>query len=829
MTGKRSDRVVSLKNRSGEKYLTAFILGSLCLILTLIPIIIAEKGFFIYSGDYNAQQITFYNLGNDTVRSGSIGWNWLTDLGSDFLTSYSFYLFGSPFFWLSVLLPRGLVTYSMPFLLALKHGLASLTAYCYIRRFVRNKDMALIGGLLYAFSGFQLFNIFFNHFQDVTAFFPLMLIAMEEFVNNRRRGVFALTVAFMAFMNYYFFAGQAVFLVMYYLFRSPAPDFRASWKKFFTVGLEAVLGVMAAAVILIPSALLVTGNYRVNEHLYGVDMVAYTDPTLIPRIIQSFFMPPDAPAAPNLFYSEFEQWASIGGYLPLFSMAGVAAFFRTNKKHWAVRLSICCMIFAAVPILNSAFQMFNAFYYARWFYMPILIFCMMTAHSLDNTGADLRFGLRFTAAMLAAFALIGAFPTHDLGHTHTFFFLMPKDIAYFWLTIGVAAACLIASAILIKRRAVGKSFAKPSVILTCVASIACTATMVYYCASSISGANSYIKSYIHGGSDVYENVSEDNFFRTDISEGMDNCTMIWGLPCVRAFQSVVTPSIMNFYNTLGIQRDVGSRADLSHYTLRGLLSVKYYYRELDDNMTYDEIKSSAELSSSKRSAAAKIGGAPDYTNADVTEMLSGFEYLCTNGSFEVYENKLYLPVGFAYNTYVTPKTAKSLGTQSTERLLLDSLILTDEQAKKYSDCMKEAPKDEYRSLGKNDYISFCRKKKMHCSKTFTYDEHGFTSEIDLSAPELVFFSVPYSKGWTAEVNGKPADVEEVSYGFMAVRGEKGNNVIKFHYETPGLKAGIAVSAAGILLLAAYIIICRMTQKNKKDYDFSHYYDYDGIK
>ena len=49
---------------------------------------------------------------------------------------------------------------------------------------------ASIGGLLYAFSGFQLFNIFFNHFQDVTAFFPLLLIAMEELVSQNRRGVF---------------------------------------------------------------------------------------------------------------------------------------------------------------------------------------------------------------------------------------------------------------------------------------------------------------------------------------------------------------------------------------------------------------------------------------------------------------------------------------------------------------------------------------------------------------------------------------------------------------------------------------------------------------
>ena len=156
--------------------LIAFLLGFGSLLLVLLPILIADGGYYIYYGDYNSQQIPFYQLANDAVRTGSFGWNWYTDLGANFIGSYSFYLLGSPFFWLSVLLPRSWVVFAMPFLLCLKHGVAALTAYAYIRRFVRNPKAAMIGGMLYAFSGFQLFNIFFNHFQDVTAFFPLMLI-----------------------------------------------------------------------------------------------------------------------------------------------------------------------------------------------------------------------------------------------------------------------------------------------------------------------------------------------------------------------------------------------------------------------------------------------------------------------------------------------------------------------------------------------------------------------------------------------------------------------------------------------------------------------------
>lgn len=815
-----SKKTCAFSRCNKEKYLAAFLLGTLCLLLPLLPIMIANHGYFIYSGDYNAQQIPFYNMANDTVRSGgAFGWNWLTDLGSDFMTSYSFYLWGSPFFWLSSVLPRGLVTFSMPLLLAIKHGMASLTAYAYIRRFVRSKNAALIGGLLYACSGFQCFNIFFNHFQDVTAFFPLILIAMEENINNGRKGIFAVTVAFMAVLNYYFFAGQAVFLVLYYLLRMGASDFRTSWKKFFGLVFEAVVGVMIAGFILIPSALAIITNHRVDNFAYGTDMVLYHDNTLIPRIIQSFFMPPDTPASPNLFTSDYEKWASIGGYLPLFSMAGVAAFIRRRKKHWASRLSVCCIICAFIPFLNSLFQAVNSYYYARWFYMPILIFAMMTAESLDDAESDLRFGWKFCAAVLAAFAVIGCLPTLDENEKRHFFQL-PSDSLYFWIVIAVAAVCLAGSAVLFVLRKKGRPFMKLGIWMTAAASVLCICTSVYYCASTVKNSRLYVNSAIKGKDAVCEKVSDDNFFRIDISENCDNYSMIWGLPNIRAFQSVVNTSIMDFYQDIGLNRDVASRAEPDHYTLRGLFSVKYYYRDIRYAKPYNELTElSSEISSSQNS------GEKDYTNSDITKLLPGFEYKEANNYFEIYENTLYIPMGFGFDSYISEKDAGKKKNIDREKLLIEALVLSDKQIEKYSDILTEYDRNE--ELTQNDYIRICEKKQENSSSEFNYNHHGFRSEINLDKPQLVFFSIPYSEGWTAEVNGKAADVEKVSYGFMAVKADAGENEIVFRYRTPGLTAGTIITIIGILLLIGYLIINRIFFKNDGGDRHTHFYGYDS--
>jgi hypothetical protein len=68
-------------------------------------------------------------------------------------------------------------------------------------------------------------------------------------------------------------------------------------------------------------------------------------------------------------------------------------------------------------------------------------------------------------------------------------------------------------------------------------------------------------------------------------------------------------------------------------------------------------------------------------------------------------------------------------------------------------------------------------------------------------------------------------VEKVSYGFMAVKADEGENVITFSYRTPGLYAGTVISIVSAVLLAIFVLICRKGDKKQKFRRISHYYDY----
>ncbi|MEG0895699.1 MAG: YfhO family protein, partial [Oscillospiraceae bacterium] len=417
-------------NKIKNNYIRVFIFALITATIIFIPFLIYDNGLFLYYGDFDVQQIPFYELAHKAVREGNMGFSFITDLGSNFIGSYSFYLLGSPFFWLTIPFPTSVVPYLMAPLLILKFSLSAVTSYAFISRFTKSKDTAIIGCLIYAFCGFNIYNIFFNHFNEVVVLFPLMLVALEELINNDRYGVFALTVCASALMNYYFFFGQVIFIIIYFIIRCFDKNFNVTIKKFFILALEAIIGLLMSSILLLPSIMTIISNTRLSDNLWGFDMICYNNVQRYGLILESMFFPPDIPARPNFFPDSNSKWSSVSLFLPLFSMAGVFAFFKGVKKHWAKTLLSICVLLALVPILNASFSAFNYSYYARWFYMPLLIMAMVTCIALENHEEHFPFGIKLNLAIVGAFSLIGVLPKKEDGKL--IFFSLPPHPERFW-------------------------------------------------------------------------------------------------------------------------------------------------------------------------------------------------------------------------------------------------------------------------------------------------------------------------------------------------------------------------------------------------------------
>ena len=786
-----------------EKRLSTFILALLTAAAFFVPYMIMAEGYFTFYGDFNVQQIPFYQMCHNAIREGNMGWNWLTDLGANFIGSYSFYLLGSPFFWITLPFPNSFVPYLMGPLLILKFACAALTGYLYIRRFTKTPNAAQIGGLLSAFSGFSVYNVFFNHFHEAIILFPLLLLALELLITENRRGIFALAVALCAVSNYFFFFGMVVFCVIYFFVRLFSRAVRVTFARFITLVFEAVIGVALAAVLLYPSILAILGNSRISEMQLGWNAIMYGKEQIYLNVIECFFFPPDLPARPVFFPGANVKWSSLGGWMPIFSMVGVFAFFMNRKGSWLKRMIGICTFMALVPVLNSAFYAFNTAYYARWYYMPILLMSLATVTLTEDASIDWRPAWKWVLGITLGFALtIGLFPQRNEEEKLIFGLYSQDDsgmyVFRFWLTVAIAVLGLIVLRLLIMQLETDrKKFFTASAVCICLISILYGNVFIFNGRlHSYEIKDVMIDQLIEGEVELPD---EDNY-RVDVFDGVDNTGMYLELPCINAFHSVVPSSIMEFYEYIGIERDVASRPDTDDVALRSLLSVRYLLNRCDGDPFVNEESGEADM--------------------------EGFEYLKTSGGYYIYENENYIPYGFSYDYYMNKDFCDGYSEKYRSALMLKAILLDDEQIEKYGSYMTDIDKlweqdiDDIGNMSLTMNGETLEEDSARLADTaadsFKITKDGFTATVSRDKRSLVFFSVPYDEGWSATVDGREVEVEKVNVGFMAVPVEAGSSEIVFTYKTPGLMSGLFISGGALVLLGFYLLLSFIYRRSRPD-------------
>jgi len=767
---------LTTKRSNTLQYILLFAGGALLYLAAVLPFLIYHGGIFFYYGDYNVQQVPFYIIAHRAVRGGRFFWSPYIDLGSSMGGSMSFYLWGSPFFWLTIPFSEKMIPYILPFVMSLRYGTAMVTSFAYIRKHVRGDFWAVIGSLLYTFSGFQACNIVFQHFHDATAFFPLYLLTFDNAVQKNRKAGFTLITALMSIINYYFFFGQAVFILLYYIVRyCPSREPRRIAGDVIRVLLCGVLGLMMASFFLVQSVYGLTGNSRLNDYINGYGLFAFEEGITPLAIIKSLFMVPDIIAKPTLFSGEQVKNSSLAAYLPCFSMAGVIAYMRIFGRSWKKRMIAICGVIAFIPFFNSAFSAFNSEYYARWFYMPILIMAAMTARAMESANEKkLASSARITIVITVLIMMCALVPVIEKGKVKWFSVSSNNDL----LVIEIAATAvqlLIMAALLIllpSARSMSK-YRKPAFLTATIFCCLLTNLAVLYNGNSLiarTGGVKWKKQMLDSRPELRDTSA---FMRVETDGTSTNYEMVWGYPTIHCFESTVNPSIFSFYKKIGMIRTVESTLPVDRVGARALLSVRYY---IENTL----VKPSETLE--------EKGG------------LTGYDDFTENDGYRIFENSNYIPMGFTFNSFIRDEEYSSMKKgEMTDRLLVKDIILTEEQCARYGRYMQEDRHVDEQVMSDQDFARHCRERAGSACTEFNFTLSGFTAEADLPKENLVFFSVPYDPGFTAYVDGEKVSIEVVDGGLMAIPVPEGKHSIVFDYFPAGLKTCSIVSAAAALL------------------------------
>lgn len=278
----RLEKVKHFFNR--HEYLKVFCIIFVIVFLCFAPNSIKNGLSLPMNGDYVLQQLHFYVEGHDAfwslIKTGEFKmWSYEGFLGVNYYAANTFYYLTSPFSIVLFLVPRNLMAQGIFFMYMIKLTCGGLFFYILLRKYWKlDPKVCLLGGIAYALCGWGMYYLWFNHFGDVLAVFPLTLIGVEHCLQKKQGWLIALAFLIVGMVNYYFFFAFVITSFLYAIFRYFVlfKENKGSNLKVILMGVSYfAIGIALTGFVLIPAYNIISTMGRVEGSTLLLQLMEY--------------------------------------------------------------------------------------------------------------------------------------------------------------------------------------------------------------------------------------------------------------------------------------------------------------------------------------------------------------------------------------------------------------------------------------------------------------------------------------------------------------------------------------------------------------------------
>lgn len=197
--------------------------------------------------------------------------------------------------------------------------------------------------------------------------------------------------------------------------------------------------------------------------------------------------------------------------------------------------------------------------------------------------------------------------------------------------------------------------------------------------------------------------------------------------------------------------------------------------------------------------------------APTRDMLGlGYDSLTTVKGVRVFYNRFYLPFGCTFDKYILTEDWESLDFIPRKVRLIEGIVIQKNQEAKFAPLIPQIKRSAMQT-GDVSFETYTQKTNALKQDTLAISEFGqnkIKGSITLKQPKVMFFSIPFDKGWKATVDNKPAEVYLVHTGFMGLILDKGTHQVELYYERPLQQESLIITSLGLLVYAGMIILTR---------------------
>ena len=165
----------------------------------------------------------------------------------------------------------------------------------------------------------------------------------------------------------------------------------------------------------------------------------------------------------------------------------------------------------------------------------------------------------------------------------------------------------------------------------------------------------------------------------------------------------------------------------------------------------------------------------------------------------LFRNARFLPLGLAFNRYITQDAFLKLAPRDKSSALLHAVVLG---SKSEGDSMglTEADIVEIEAAARNfsftDVVAARRKSALELT---SFGQTKIAGRVLLEHKSILVFQTPFDSGWSALQDGKEASVLKVDVGLLGVAIDAGEHKVELRYRTPYLGSALAVSLLSLAI------------------------------
>ena len=765
---------------------------------------------------------------NKLQSGGSLQYSWNLGLGSDFVSLYAYYL-ASPLNFLILLCPKSHVIEFMTLLIILKISASGLTFFLYIRhhyklvgkdgRMHKNQVIpAIVFSTAYALSGFVAAYSWDIMWMDCIAMFPLIMIGLERLVQEKKAGLYYITLALCIFCNYYISIMICIFLVFAFvlLFVSKKKGKGGAVLRF---GWYSLLAGASSAILLLPeiAVLSVSGSAE-----GGFPKTAEFYFNILAELGRG--------AAVTSVYTGNDHWPNL--YAGAFSLFLVWIYVLNRRISWKEKVPRIAML--AFFLVSFAENQLDYIWHGMHFpqALPGRQSFLYSFVLLSMGFADVRKRKGTKIWHIAVAAIVSMMLLLLAGWYGDETVTEPVSLVITALFICVYAVTFVLTKITGKKKRL--AFAQFAVFVA-------VAELAINMAATGFGTTSRV-AYTEKQTD-YENLletaKEDNeetgsgFYRVEDTErktknddslyGYASATIfssLMNLDVSHLFQSLFMEGGKNFYcyngatplssSLFSVKYMLSDSAleESPYRTLIGGSGSSFLYRNnyslplgfvMDEQAIANWTSSTADRMASLNSLTSALGaeGQMLYPATCVTDANAG------DTTINIAED------GYYYADYVSC-TSDTLTVNRSDGWTKQYSKTSHRYLIELGECKAG---DEIHILNSNmESIEFQvyqlnEKVVQQAFDTLNAQTMQLTDmtdrkiegKIQVQNAGRLILSVPADEGWTLYVDGKETEIEPLADALVGVHLEKGSYTIKLCYTTPGLKVGAGISLGAVIL------------------------------